>query len=121
MIFCTLSVGEEWCKKYYNDINSISKNHKMYVYTDFPEYFPNRNIIEYKRKDFSYFEKLILLFNIINKHKERVTYFDCDSVYIEQVQSMLNGTHKEFDSETIYSHKIFQYENIPLKNLKNNF
>jgi hypothetical protein len=54
MIFCTLSVGKEWCKKYSNDIDSISKNHKIYVYTDFPEYFPNCNIIEYKRKDFSY-------------------------------------------------------------------
>lgn len=120
MIFCTLSVGKEWCKKYSNDIDSISKNHKIYVYTDFPEYFPNCNIIEYKRKDFSYFEKLILLFNIIDKYKERVTYFDCDSVHIEQVQSMLNGTHKEFDNETIYSHKIFKYEDIPFKKLTRN-
>jgi hypothetical protein len=121
MIFCTLCYGDYWAEKYSNDINKISESHTMYVYTNKPEYFKSScNIIEYKRKDFSYFEKLILLFNIIDKYKERVTYFDCDSVHIDQVQLMLTETHKEFDNETIYSHKIFYYENVSLKKLTRN-
>ena len=33
---------------------------------------------------------------------------------------MLTETHKEFDNETIYSHKIFQYEDIAFKKLTKN-
>jgi len=121
MIFCTVCVGDYWSKKYSSDINKISENNTIYVYTNKPEYFKSScNIIQYKRKDFSYFEKLVLLFNLIDKHKERVTYFDCDSTYLNQVQLMLNGTHKEFNNETIYSHEIYEYENYPLKTLLRN-
>ena len=77
MIFCTLCYGDYWSKKYSADINKISENHSIYVYTNKPGYFKSScNIIEYKRKDFSYFEKLVLLLNLIDTHKERVTYFD---------------------------------------------
>ena len=33
---------------------------------------------------------------------------------------MLKGTHTEFDNETIYSHEIYNYEDIPLKELTRN-
>ena len=57
MIFCTVCYGDYWSKKYSSDINKISENNTIYVYTNKPEYFKSScNIIQYKRKDFSYFE-----------------------------------------------------------------
>ena len=118
MIFCTLCYGDYWPKKYSADINKISENHSIYVYTNKPGYFKSScNIIEYKRKDFSYFEKLVLLLNLIDTHKERVTYFDSDSIYMEQVQSMLNDTHTKFNEETIYTHKVYQNEKYSISEL----
>ena len=110
MIFCTLSVGEEWCKKYSNKIDDIGKLHEVYVYTDFGEYFPNCNIIKYTRNDFSYFEKLVLLFEVMSKHKKRVTYFDCDSTEEPKLQMILNNLHNPFDKESIYTYIIFPNE-----------
>ena len=56
MIFCTVCVGDYWSKKYSSDINKISENNTIYVYTNKPEYFKSScNIIQYKRKDFSNF------------------------------------------------------------------
>ena len=50
MIFCTLCYGDYFAKKYSPDINKISENHSIYVYTNKPGYFKSScNIIEYKR------------------------------------------------------------------------
>ena len=118
MIFCTLCYGDYFAKKYSSDINKISENHSIYVYTNKPEYFKSTcNIIEYKRKEFSYFEKLVLIFNVMDKCKERVTYFDSDSIDTEQVQSMLVGTNRKFEDETIYTYKVFKNEEYSIEDL----
>lgn len=117
MIFCTLSVGEEWCKKYSNKIDDIGKLHEMYVYTDFGDYFPNCNIIKYTRNDFSYFEKLVLLFEVMSKHKKRVTYFDCDSTEEPKLQMILNNLHNPFDEESIYTYKLFKNVEYSIEDL----
>lgn len=121
MIFCTLCYGDYFAKKYSPDINKISENHSIYVYTNKPEYFKSScNIIEYKRKDFSYFEKMVLIFNVMDKCKERVTYFDSDSIDTEQVQSMLNGTNRKFEDETIYTYKIHNNTGFTVKVISRN-
>lgn len=117
MIFCTLSVGEEWCKKYSNKIDDIGKLHEMYVYTDFGDYFPNCNIIKYTRNDFSYFEKLVLLFEVMSKHKKRVTYFDCDSTEEPKLQMILNNLHNPLDEESIYTYKLFKNVEYSIEDL----
>ena len=117
MIFATLCVGIDWCEKHSQAINDIGENHTIYVYTDCPHYFPNCNIIQYTRSDFSYFEKLVLLFNVMDECNERVTYFDCDSTKRNQVQLMLNGLNQPFDNKSIYTYKVFKNVEYSIEDL----
>ena len=79
MIYCTVSVGKEILKKYSNDINRLATKYKVVILT-LSEYFTDCTTLEYSRNIFSYYEKLPLLLSLVLQNKDRVTYFDVDSV-----------------------------------------
>lgn len=114
MIFSTLCVGEEWCKKYSEEINNLGIEHKIFITTDYPHYFSNCVTIKYTRDVFSYYEKLNSLFKICVNNKRRVTHFDVNKVNHESFQLLLNNDYQPFDKYTIYCAQIYFNESYPL-------
>lgn len=119
MIYATLCVGEKWCKQNADDINDLGKNNLVYVYTDFAEYFPNCKIVEYTRKDFSYYEKLPFWLNLIIKHKERVVYIDSDSIETIPMQILRKGI-TNLDNKSVYTFTMFNNPSYAYERLKKN-
>lgn len=111
MIYCTVSVGEEISKKYQYEINQLSKSQKVVILTDSPQYFKNCEIIHYKRNIFSYYEKLPFLLRLVLENKQRIVYFDVDSIN-------LIDNKFDFDMESVYTYKIFQNENFTIEKLR---
>jgi len=111
MIYCTVSVGEEISKKYQYEINQLSKSQKVVILTDSPQYFNNCEIIHYKRNIFSYYEKLPFLLRLVLENKQRIVYFDVDSIN-------LIDNKFDFDMESVYTYKIFQNENFTIEKLR---
>lgn len=83
MIYCTMSIGKYHSEKYSNDINRLATKYKVEVLTDCPEYFKNCTIHEYSRDVFSYYEKLPFMLSVILNNKDRVLYFDSDTIIPE--------------------------------------
>ena len=119
MIYATLCVGEKWCKENADDVNDLGKNNIVYVYTDFPDYFPNCKIVEYTRSEFSYYEKLPFWLRLIIKHKKRVVYIDCDSVKTIPMQIIRSGS-ANFDKKSVYTFTIFDNPLALLERMKKN-
>lgn len=113
MIYCTLSVGKEISENYSGDINRLATKYDVVVLTDSPEYFSKCNLIEYSRDVFSYYEKLPLLLSLVLQNKERVTYFDADSV------NLIEDKNYEFDNESVYTYKIYEQKGFTEKQLRN--
>lgn len=111
MIYCTVSVGEEISKQYSKQINKLTNNHKIVVLTDSPRYFKDCQIIDYTRDIFSYYEKLPFLLKLVLEYKERVVYFDVDSIN-------LIDDKFEFDEESVYTYKLYRNENSPIEKLR---
>lgn len=78
MIYATMIVGEEYCKKYYPQVLEASSSNEVYILTDHPELFPECNTVYYNKDVFSYFDKLIFLAELTLEKKKRVTFIDCD-------------------------------------------
>ena len=97
-------------KKYSDDINRLATKYKVVILTNYPEYFTDCTTLEYSRNIFSYYEKLPLLLSLVLQNKDRVTYFDVDSVNLVE------------DKEFIFDKKVFTLTNyikmktIPQKN-----
>ena len=79
MIYCTMCIGEEWVDIYSPVINKFSRDREVFVLTDQPDKF-ECNTILYERDIFSYYEKILLVLNLIKSHKSRVTYIDVNSL-----------------------------------------
>jgi len=79
MIYCTMCTGEEWVDNYSPVINKFSRDREVFVLTDQPDKF-ECNTILYERNIFSYYEKILLVLNLIKSHKSRVTYIDANSL-----------------------------------------
>ena len=110
MIYCTVSVGDDLCKRYETSVNELAETETVYVLTDCPQYFPSCKIIEYNRDVFSYYEKIILLINLVTKYKERVTLVDIDALHLEEFKWIVNK-QVDFDNESLYTFKVYTTPN----------
>ena len=114
MILSTVCIGEDWCKEYSDNINQLASEHRVYVLTDYPQYFKKCITSIYLREDFSYFEKLTSLLKICINNKQRVTHFDANKLNHESFQLLINKDNQPFKSDTIYCAEIFFNEAYPL-------
>ena len=112
MIYCTVSVGKEISKKYSDDINRLATKYKVVILTNYPEYFTDCTTLEYSRNIFSYYEKLPLLLSLVLQNKDRVTYFDVDSVNLVEDKEFI------FDNESVYTYKLYKNENYTTEKLR---
>lgn len=101
MIYCTMSIGKYHSEKYSNDINRLATKYKVEVLTDCPEYFKNCTIHEYSRDVFSYYEKLPFMLSVILNNKDRVLYFDSDTI------NEIENSQYNFDEKSVYTYKLY--------------
>lgn len=100
MIYATVCVGEKWCERFSLDINKFAADNQIHVLTDLPNYFTGCNIHKYTRDEFSYYEKLNLIFNLSLSHKCRVVYIDADCIAHYNPQT-------QYDRSSLYCNKVF--------------
>ena len=98
MVYTTMCIGNDWIKRYSNEINNFGKYNNVVVVTDDTSKFDNCEVRKYKKDLFSYYDKLIVLFNLLEHNKERVTYVDADKF------STLPKV--EYDNESCYTYNI---------------
>lgn len=79
--FATLCVGKEWCYEWKDDINNFSKSHKLHLLTDCRSWFDFQTY-NYNSKQFSYYDKLIFLLDLMQLKKQRITYLDVDKLQL---------------------------------------
>ena len=120
MVLSTLCIGKEWCEKYSEAINLLSYKHKVYVLTDYPEFFTKCNTGIYIREEFSYYEKISNLLKICNYTKQRVTHFDANKINHDSFQLILNNDYQPFKDDTIYCAEIYYNESYPLSTAHRN-
>jgi hypothetical protein len=99
MNLATLCIGKDYCKQYSKQLTHFGN--KLTVCTDHPEYFWSNRVVVYRRDEFSYYEKLTLLFSLILQEQNRVTYVDVD--YLSDYKSI------DYDSSSFYSYGIFDH------------
>ena len=104
-----MCIGSNWVGRYSNVINNFGKYNNVVVVTDDTSKFDNCEVRKYKKDLFSYYDKLILLFNLLEDTKERVTYVDADKF------STLPKI--EYDNESCYTYNIVD-RNTFLSNLR---
>jgi hypothetical protein len=100
MIYASMCVGPSWVSSYKESINKFSEKNELHLLTDSDDIFKNCIIYKYDKKEFSYYDKLIFIFDLLQKYKTRITYIDSDWL------SKYN-TNIEFDNISLYSYKIF--------------
>lgn len=98
MIYTTMCIGSHWVNRFSHEINNFGKFNKVIVLTDDVSKFDNCEVIEHNKDLFSYYDKLILLFNVMQDKKERVAYVDADKF------STLPKI--EYDNESCYVYNI---------------
>lgn len=77
--YATLCIGNEWCYEWKEDINRFSNSHKLHLLTDCKEWFDCKTY-DYKKKEFSYYDKLIFLVDLMESQQKRITYVDVDKL-----------------------------------------
>ncbi len=78
MIYATMCIGSKWTTKYKDVVNTFGENNTLHVLTDLPGISENVITHLYKRKVFSYYEKINFIFKLSKKYKERIYYIDVD-------------------------------------------
>lgn len=111
-----MCVGEWWCKKYSEQINSFSKLNKIHILTDLPKYFKECEVYEYTRNDFSYYEKINHVIRLSEIYKTRITYIDADWVSLIDTDILYDDNswycYNVFDLNSDIIQKYFTKENI---------
>lgn len=104
--FATMCIGKDWCYDWKDDIREFHSKHKLHLLTDCGEWF---NFESYKHnKEFSYYDKLIFLLDIMTLTKKRITYLDVDKLqYYGNI---------DYDDSSCYT-----YNTITTPNLSNVF
>ena len=107
MIYSTMCIGNEWVTKFKDSINKFGKDNTLYILTDLPEEFPNCETILYTRNEFSYYEKINLILDLLDTHKERITYIDAD--WLKHY-----NTNISFSDDCLYTYQIFYLNTKPI-------
>ena len=97
MEFATLCVGKELVFDWKTDIRTFSNIKKLNILTDCSEWFIS-DTHEYKKKEFSYYDKLIFLMDLMESKRKRITYIDVDKLqYYGNI---------EYDDKSCYVYNI---------------
>lgn len=115
MVYCTFIYGKELHDLYSTKLDEFSTKYNLQVLTDKPDYFLNANTTLYERNEFSYYEKLPFLLSLVKKYKERVLFFDADSI------DLIDGKEFGFDNRSAYSYQIFKNTNYTESELRTNY
>ena len=112
MIYATMCIGNEFISLYKDIINSFSENNNLHIITDNPNEFPNAHCYEYNRDVFSYYEKLPFILSLVLNNKDRVLYFDADSIELIEDKEFI------FDNNSVYSYKIYEHKSYTEEELR---
>lgn len=97
MEFATLCVGKELVFDWKKDIITFNNFKKTNILTDCSEWFIS-DTYEYKKKEFSYYDKLIFLMDLMESKRKRITYIDVDKLqYYGNI---------DYDDESCYVYNI---------------
>ena len=107
MIYSTMCIGKKWVDKFKNSINNFGRKNTLYVLTDLPNEFPDCKTFLYTIEEFSYYEKINLMLDLLEKYKERVTYIDSD--WLKHY-----NTNIKFLDESLYTYQIFLVDTKPI-------
>lgn len=105
MVYTTMCVSEEWNSKYRSNIEHFAKDSKLFVLTDYPETYKNSYTVNYKRKDFSYFEKVKFIFNTVKSLSTRVTYIDANKL-------TQYNTNIHFEDHAFYTGQVLSIQHL---------
>ena len=95
--FATMCIGKELAFDWNKDITSFSNFKKINILTDCSEWFIS-DTYEYKKKEFSYYDKLIFLMDLMESKRKRITYIDVDKLqYYGNI---------DYDDESCYVYNI---------------
>lgn len=100
--FATMCIGKDWCYDWKDDIREFHSKHKLHLLTDCGDWF---NFKSYKHdKEFSYYDKLIFLLDIMESNKKRITYLDVDKLqYYGNI---------DYDDSSCYTYNTITTPNI---------
>jgi len=105
--FATMCIGKNWVFDHKDHIIEFHNKHKLHLLTDCGDSFDFKS---YKHdKEFSYYDKLIFLLDIMTLKKKRITYLDVDK--LRHYDFKIN-----FDDSSCYTYNI-----VPTPKLSNVF
>lgn len=105
--FATMCIGKDWVFDWKDEITEFHNKHNLHLLTDCSEWF---DFESYKyNKEFSYYDKLIFLLDIMTLKKKRITYLDVDK--LQQYNSI------DYDEKSCY---VYNTTTTPIK-LSNEF
>jgi len=105
--FATMCIGKEWVFDWKDNIIDFHNKHKLYLLTDCEDVFDFKS--HKYNKEFSYYDKLIFLLDIMTLKKKRITYLDVDK--LEQYNSI------DYDEKSCY---VYNTTTTPIQ-LSNEF
>jgi len=105
--FATMCIGKEWVFDWKDSIIDFHNKHKLYLLTDCEDVFDFKS--HKYNKEFSYYDKLIFLLDIMTLKKKRITYLDVDK--LQQYNSI------DYDEKSCY---VYNTTTTPIK-LSNEF
>jgi hypothetical protein len=102
MILAIVAVGDSYIEKCLPYLNKFKNNgYQIKILTDNPSCFIGYDTQLYENKIFSYFDKLIFSFRLIEKYKKDVLYIDAD---------WLRNINDDFMKEFIGGNNVFYYD-----------
>jgi len=105
--FATMCIGKDWVFDWKDEIIEFHNKHKLHLLSDTGDWF---HFESYKyNKEFSYYDKLIFLLDIMTLKKKRITYLDVDK--LQQYNSI------DYDDSSCY---VYNTTTTPIK-LSNEF
>jgi hypothetical protein len=76
--FATICIGKDWVFDWKDEITEFHNNHNLHLLTDCGDWFDFKS--HKHDKEFSYYDKLIFLLDIMTLKKKRITYLDVDKL-----------------------------------------
>ena len=98
--FATMCVGKDWIFDWKDDISNFYKLHKLHLLTDNKDWF-DFETYNYKNKQFSYYDKLIFLLDVMSLNKKRITYLDVDKLHLYN--------NIDYDNSSCYVYNITKW------------
>tara|TARA_B100000900_G_scaffold360226_1_gene332183 strand:+ start:7941 stop:8576 length:636 start_codon:yes stop_codon:yes gene_type:complete len=95
--FATMCIGKDWSFEWKDNIRQFHDKHKLHLLTDCSVWFEFKTY-DYESKEFSYYDKLIFLLDLMESNKKRITYLDVDK--LEQYNNI------DYDTTSAYVYNV---------------